>query len=72
MWKHALGFKENHKYAELTPDESHSKIRICGLHFEEKCFSSESRLHKFAIPSILLSNNRSKFRFLYKLTLQLQ
>ncbi|VEN60869.1 unnamed protein product [Callosobruchus maculatus] len=31
-WKRSLGFIGNHRYADLTPEQCHSRIRICRIH----------------------------------------
>ncbi|XP_060532204.1 uncharacterized protein LOC132705568 [Cylas formicarius] len=56
VWKNILGFTGSHRYANITLEQSHSRIRICGLHFGDDSFANEARnrLHKFAIPSLKL------------------
>ncbi|XP_050300424.1 uncharacterized protein LOC126738957 isoform X2 [Anthonomus grandis grandis] len=52
-WKESLGFIGEHKYANLTPEEAFSCIRICSFHFDDNCFTpSGKRLLKTAIPKL--------------------
>lgn len=55
-WKNALGFTRTHRYANITPEQSYTRIRICALHFDEDSFAnqSRSRIHSYAIPSLNL------------------
>ncbi|KAL1493664.1 hypothetical protein ABEB36_009362 [Hypothenemus hampei] len=52
IWKDSLGFVEDHKYANLTPEISHQRVRICAIHFNDDSFTvSGKRLLNTAIPS---------------------
>ncbi|VEN40461.1 unnamed protein product [Callosobruchus maculatus] len=55
-WKRSLGFIGNHRYADLTPEQCHSRIRICRIHFSAESFSdiSKTRLTTNVVPSLLL------------------
>ncbi|VEN55198.1 unnamed protein product [Callosobruchus maculatus] len=56
-WKRSLGFIGNHRYADLTPEQCHSRTRICRIHFSAESLSdiSKTRLTRNAVPSLLLS-----------------
>ncbi|KAL1492572.1 hypothetical protein ABEB36_010812 [Hypothenemus hampei] len=63
QWKNILGFVGEHKYAELTNEEAHSRIRICCKHFDKKSFtSSGKRLLTTPVPSKLLQTLNRKLR----------
>ncbi|VEN45922.1 unnamed protein product [Callosobruchus maculatus] len=62
-WKRSLGFIGNHRYADLTPEQCHSRIRICRIHFSAESFSDipKTRLTTNAVPSLLLPAETDKY-----------
>ncbi|VEN63186.1 unnamed protein product, partial [Callosobruchus maculatus] len=57
-WKRALGFVGTHKYANLTPDQCNSRIKICELHFPPESFMKHKlkiHLQYNAVPSLYLN-----------------
>lgn len=58
-WKNILEFTGTHKYANITLEQSHTRIRVCGLHFSEDSFANNTRnrLLKFAVPSLRLGSS---------------
>ncbi|XP_074041578.1 uncharacterized protein [Leptinotarsa decemlineata] len=58
-WKNVLGFIGNHRYANLTPEQSHNRIKICSLHFRADDIVN-SRIHSYAVPSLRLPQDGSQ------------
>lgn len=71
LWKEALGFLNNHKYANFSLENCNSTIRVCSLHFTEDSFrdiklGSRKLLNNNAIPimfnpSIGIPDKKCKF-----------
>lgn len=59
IWKTRLGFTGTHRYARLTPDQSHLRIKICSLHFTENNFvnAKKNRIKKDVVPSLHLGRD---------------
>lgn len=59
LWKTALGFTGNHKYADLTPEKCYSSLKICSLHFSDASFSNQAKNHlkQNAVPSLMLKKH---------------
>ncbi|XP_074031854.1 uncharacterized protein [Leptinotarsa decemlineata] len=58
-WKNVLGFIGNHRYATLTPEQSHNRIKICSLHFRADDIVN-SRIHSYDVPSLRLPQDGSQ------------
>lgn len=60
LWKEALGFSANHKYANFSVDQCNSTIRVCSLHFTEDsfCTSSSSNRKLLSIDAVPLIFNQ--------------
>lgn len=57
QWKIKLGFTGNHPFSKLTPEQCHTRLIVCSLHFSTKSFTNSlhNRLLNRAIPTLLVS-----------------
>lgn len=51
-WRNSLGFRANHRYTCITPEQCNRRIKICNLHFTKDSFTCkfQNQLTPTAIP----------------------